>query len=351
MDHQVLNRQLLHLYWFIFLLAVLGKLTHHLLQPAQDLAEVQPVLMVVGLAVAVLAAVEWIVPHCRRFASDAVLFSGSLLAAICLFFFPEQMEAHILLFLPMVLASLYSEKVKIFVQYGSSVILYLLLHVVQPAFVQAADMTSFLIHSLGCLAVSLVVYARGDRLRQRLNRQMEIQQELLIKNVIMDKISKMDPLTNLYNYKSFYEYMDRLIEQSEKTNLSLQLAIVDIDNFKQINDTYGHLVGDLVLKRVADEMRNNVTPNDIVARYGGEEFAIIFIDKSWEEAKKMAETIRQNINRTNHIELENRPVSVSIGLYAYQKGDGREKVFQEADECLYQAKSLGKNRIATSCLQ
>lgn len=337
MDHHVLNRQLLHLYWFIFLLAVLGHMIHHLVQQAGYLADGHPLLLVVGLSIAVLAMAEWSVAHSRRFAGDAVLIAGSLLAAVCLYFFPARAEVHVLLFLPVVLASLYFEKTKIFTQYGLSLILYLLLAMIQPGFAQTADLLTCLAMSLGCLAVSLVIFAWGDRMRQRLNRLTERQQELLIKNVIMDKISKMDPLTNLYNYKSFYEYMDRLIEQSEKTNLSLQLAIVDIDNFKQINDTYGHLVGDLILKRVADEMRNNVTPDDIVARYGGEEFAIIFIDKSWEEAQTIAETIRQSINRTLHPELDNRPVSVSIGLYAYQKGDGREKVFQEADECLYLA--------------
>lgn len=193
-------------------------------------------------------------------------------------------------------------------------------------------------------AISLGIIQRGKYLLTHLEASIKSQEELLIRNILMDKANKLDPLTDLYNHKTFHEYIERLIEQSESYPLSLQLAIIDIDNFKKVNDNYGHWVGDIILKCVGDEIKAHVTLDDFVSRYGGEEFAVILTDKSTDEAYALIEQIRLSIGGIIYQELNNQAVTVSIGMCPYRKGLGKENFFKTADECLYRAKRKGKNQ-------
>ncbi len=168
--------------------------------------------------------------------------------------------------------------------------------------------------------------------------------ELLIRNAVIERMSNVDSLTDLYNHRIFQKYLGQLILQSNERNTLLQIAILDIDDFKKINDTFGHSVGDNVLKRVADKIRNLVTPEDIVARYGGEEFAIIFNNHLLEDTVEILENIRKAIASEQHPELD-RMVTVSIGLHEYKKGNTKKETFEIADEALYDAKHSGKNKI------
>jgi diguanylate cyclase (GGDEF)-like protein len=125
----------------------------------------------------------------------------------------------------------------------------------------------------------------------------------------------------------------------------LHLAIIDIDNFKKVNDTYGHWAGDIVLKSVSRCIKELLTPNEFVARYGGEEFTVIFTEKTVGEAYQMLDNIRLEIAQTKHPELDHQSVTVSIGLESYVEGEGRENLFKRADHSLYTSKKTGKNKI------
>ena len=150
---------------------------------------------------------------------------------------------------------------------------------------------------------------------ERLISTSRSERDLLIKNIIMERVSKTDALTDLYNHRTFQEYLDHLIEHCEKNHMPLQIAVIDIDNFKSINDTYGHAVGDIILKRVAGILQQSLTSDEIIARYGGEEFAIIFPAKTLEQAFEICENTRKTICELNHPEMEDRRVTVSIGLF------------------------------------
>ncbi|WP_438444643.1 diguanylate cyclase [Gorillibacterium sp. sgz5001074] len=200
--------------------------------------------------------------------------------------------------------------------------------------------------TLVCMAYRFV--ARGEEILRHLENTHSAHQELLVKNIIMDKLFKLDALTELYNHKTFHEYLEKLIEQSERNGLPLQLAILDLDNFKKVNDTYGHHVGDIVLMRTATVLRQAVTPNDFVARYGGEEFAIIFTEKTIGESYGVLERIRAEMERLPHEELGFRAVTCSIGLEEYQRGTGKDFLFKNADASLYAAKKRGKNQISST---
>lgn len=198
--------------------------------------------------------------------------------------------------------------------------------------------------------MALAVIVRARETREYLEQLTKSEQGLMVERAISDKLLKIDALTGLYNHKSFHEYLDSLLEQCESNGLRLQLALFDIDNFKRVNDTYGHWVGDLVLKEVAAKVGCLIGLNDFAARYGGEEFAVIFTDKSFQEAYAAAEQMRLAIAGMEHPYAGGKPITVSIGLCDYQLGDGKEMLFRKTDHALYTAKRGGKNAVITAAV-
>ncbi|WP_151735305.1 GGDEF domain-containing protein ['Paenibacillus yunnanensis' Narsing Rao et al. 2020] len=196
------------------------------------------------------------------------------------------------------------------------------------------------------LAQAVIIRAR--EVRSHVEQLTKSEQELMVERAISDKLLKVDALTGLYNHKSFHEYLDSLLEQCESNGLRLQLALFDIDSFKQINDTYGHWVGDLVLKELAGKVGGMIAPNDFAARYGGEEFAVIFTDKSFHEALSTAEELRAGIARMEHPYAGGKQITVSIGICDYVAGDGKELLFRKTDRALYIAKHRGKNKVVAA---
>jgi diguanylate cyclase (GGDEF)-like protein len=193
--------------------------------------------------------------------------------------------------------------------------------------------------------MTLAVIIRAREIRDHLEQVSKSEQGLMVERAISDKLLKIDALTGLYNHKTFHEYLDLLLEQCESNGLRLQLAILDIDNFKSVNDTYGHWVGDLVLKEVAAKLGGMIGLNDFAARYGGEEFAVIFTDKSLMEAYATVDELRACFERMEHSYAGGKPVTVSIGLCNYDAGLGKELLFRNSDGALYKAKKGGKNRV------
>jgi diguanylate cyclase (GGDEF)-like protein len=166
-------------------------------------------------------------------------------------------------------------------------------------------------------------------------------------------LSKTDSLTRLWNHGTFQQLLSDEIEKSRKNQDALSLAILDLDNFKQFNDSSGHQVGDQLLVKVANLLVKLARASDYVARYGGEEFAIIFPGITKEEAYQACERIRNAIEqdlRLQYLSAENNPeapqsITVSIGLAAFpQDGDTKEKLIYASDMALLLAKRSGKNQ-------
>jgi len=156
-----------------------------------------------------------------------------------------------------------------------------------------------------------------------------------------------DPLTGLYNRRYFEENLLREIMKSRRVPIVFNVLMIDVDNFKQINDKYGHQMGDEVLKAISNMFRHDVRVSDVACRFGGEEF-IIMMETSLEYGYKRAEQLRKNVAaltfHTGDQTLSN--VTISIGLAAYPKhGDSMEALIKNSDEALYKAKSLGKNQV------
>jgi diguanylate cyclase (GGDEF)-like protein len=150
-------------------------------------------------------------------------------------------------------------------------------------------------------------------------------------------------LTKLYNREKFKLLFDFMVKKSRRNEDNIVLAILDIDFFKKVNDTFGHLVGDTVLKELADILRKSLRDSDIVARWGGEEFVLALCVKEVDEAKYILEKLRKNIENYHFSTVEK--LTCSCGYTLYKGSEENDTVFQRADEALYKAKINGRNRV------
>ena len=158
-----------------------------------------------------------------------------------------------------------------------------------------------------------------------------------------------DGLTGIYNRQALDEFLAERIERSEAGNGDFSVLMVDIDNFKQINDKYGHVIGDRVLVALAQKCRGLTRGDDYVARFGGEEFTIILEGTQFRNAVKKAQQICVAIASVRYAVSESQnddylSMSVSIGVTQFKKSDTRETLIDRADKALYEAKQKGKNR-------
>jgi diguanylate cyclase (GGDEF)-like protein len=157
-----------------------------------------------------------------------------------------------------------------------------------------------------------------------------------------------DGLTGLANHREFYQSLRRELVRARRYRHSVSLLMVDVDDFKKFNDSYGHLAGDFALKKIAGILRRCVRANDIVARYGGEEFGIVLPEATASGALMLAERIKTEIGLHPFLETseDGGHLTVSVGIYSTVVGDStEEKMVKFADEAVYLAKNMGKNRV------
>jgi diguanylate cyclase (GGDEF)-like protein len=156
-----------------------------------------------------------------------------------------------------------------------------------------------------------------------------------------------DGLTGLVNHRTFQEHLHDHILRSHRYQRKLSLLLMDIDHFKNFNDTYGHQVGDLVLKTISKCLRRSVRSSDLVARYGGEEFVVILPETDVPNAHKMAERIRQNIEKEIIVNNEKKlRVTVSVGVATLDEhASAKSKLIEAADTAMYYSKENGRNRV------
>ncbi len=155
-----------------------------------------------------------------------------------------------------------------------------------------------------------------------------------------------DPLTGLYNRRFVADYLERTLQKLSRAPTSMQeisILMIDIDDFKLVNDTYGHQIGDKVLQAVAGVLESNLRISDIAARYGGEEFLVVLPRTSEKKALHIAERIRRAVSTLSVGPVPQ--ITVSIGLASWKEGLTPSGLLEIADQKLYQAKREGKNRV------
>ena len=164
------------------------------------------------------------------------------------------------------------------------------------------------------------------------------------------RLTTIDGLTQIYNKRYFLETLEREISRAHRYRRELTLMMMDIDHFKKINDTYGHLAGDYVLKQLASVIKARIRREDTMSRYGGEEFALVLPEVDQINAGQTAEKIRKLVEKTVFkFEDTKIPVTVSMGVSALDPETKDPNDFiKRADEKLYQAKNQGRNQVCSN---
>jgi diguanylate cyclase (GGDEF)-like protein len=175
-------------------------------------------------------------------------------------------------------------------------------------------------------------------------------QELQEKNKILDNLANIDGLTEVYNHRFFQNSLEQEVNRSTRHQTAIALLLIDIDLFKNFNDTYGHQAGDFVLKKFCSTLQKNLRKYDTLARYGGEEFVIILPQTSEDEALLVAEKLRAAIENARFVDLNNEyHVTASFGLTSAYPATvdnfNKNNFINQADLALYDAKKDGRNRV------
>ncbi len=179
-------------------------------------------------------------------------------------------------------------------------------------------------------------------------RIVSLQNDLIAANRRLERLSITDGLTELFNHRFFQDELARHFSESARYDRPVSLALIDLDFFKKINDTYGHAVGDQVLKTVARIFSESIRSTDVAARYGGEEFAVIMPETEMTDALTFAEKIRALVEQTPVVVDQGEVrATVSIGVSSAPHPDitTPKDLIEDADDSLYRAKEEGRNRV------
>ena len=202
----------------------------------------------------------------------------------------------------------------------------------------------------------------GEKIQAQKCYQLKDQDKIKVGNAIFKyveesspevmayKRNQMDDLTNIYNKSALISNGQEAFQKAKKLSLDLAVIVFDLDNFKNVNDTYGHLAGDFLLKQMAFLVKNKVIRSeDFFARFGGEEFCVVLFNKSMQEVIKIAERMRHIIasHEFKYQESIIPNITVSIGLALLDPTiESWEGLFEKADKAVYQSKRSGKNRVS-----
>ncbi len=228
-------------------------------------------------------------------------------------------------------------------------------HMNEPLLTRRSDGRTFV------LVVPFMIYGQeeGIKVIERMDRPFERHEEELVLNFSIqaaaaisnaklyqqkERMAVTDELTKIYNRRHFLDLANQCLKRSQRHGAPLSVLIFDIDYFKRINDELGHLVGDMVLRGLADMLIKAVPKDSVLARFGGEEFVVLLPDMSKEESLKVAEALRSAVSDYEfHTEHKTFHITISVGVAEYTKGMELTSLLHEADKALYQAKHRGRN--------
>jgi len=203
-------------------------------------------------------------------------------------------------------------------------------------------------------AETRVMAEQNQRLHTQLAQSTQQLTEVRFNLDVVRKESLVDPLTEVGNRKFFNNELARATVEAEETQMPLTLLVIDIDHFKKFNDSYGHIVGDQVLRLVARTLVENLKGRDIIARYGGEEFVILLPQTRVTDAEKVANQLRASLG-TKQIRRRSTNetlgvITISIGATEYCIGEEAETFIARADSALYEAKQTGRNKVVSQLM-
>ncbi len=208
------------------------------------------------------------------------------------------------------------------------------------------DFTQYWLIS-GIVCVLFFVLFWWNRHLSRLNYKLSrTHTELKIKSQLLEVLSITDPLTDSYNRIKMDRVFEQEIKRSTRYKKSLSVIMVDVDYFKNVNDKYGHLVGDRILQEFASTVKTHIRANDVLGRWGGEEFLIICPETGINQAESTANKLRQIIEQADFSPVKN--LTASFGVAEWCESDNQESLTAKADYSMYLAKHQGRNQVCVS---
>lgn len=341
-------------YWMLgllFLLSVIGMLPFRIADEAHLLDAMLPwKILIQGVLLLLLQlTAEWVCRQHSRFQDYYILAIGSCFSGIILAAHTSS-EIHaiqVVLILPILISIMYFNYTKVLYSCLVTFVMYALVLMINPMYRTELALGQKLLGLMLILLTTLAaigIVNRGLKLMKQEKRALLNEARHRLQEEVMSEACQRDALTGLGNHMAFQEKIGLLIK--ETSNRPMHLAMVDLDNFKAVNDTFGHWAGDQVLNRMGFLLKEWSTDRMIASRYGGEEFSIIFIHMEADEVREELERLRCKVEQFRYPELSDGGVTISIGCRQLTEGEDRESLFQRADEALYQAKRDGKNRVA-----
>lgn len=278
---------------------------------------------------------------------DSVILTAILLCTVTAWFHYTLVSALTAFILPVLLSTLFASRKRMLISAAVSL-----------CFMTVCSLRSFSlvpghVYWRNNIAVSYLLFFASLILSDLMVTYIMEKKENLFSSyqtqLILDQKIKMDPLTNLYNQHTFFDKLNECVNKAEDSDEVFSIAILDIDDFKSINDTYGHSTGNQVLEGLSDMMGLVFSPSrEFVARYGGEEFGIIFRNMSQEQAYERIEQLRRHFADNSFSRIGMKRITFSGGIAEYQFGDESISIFNRADAALYEAKKRGKNQTITA---
>jgi two-component system cell cycle response regulator len=207
----------------------------------------------------------------------------------------------------------------------------------------------------GAILIGLVLARQFLAIRETNHMHQEVQrnnQALGAANARLERLSTTDPLTELPNHRALSERLDQEVARARRYGRPLSLLFFDGDRFKQVNDTYGHSTGDVVLQELGSRVQQVLRAGDTIGRYGGEEFLVLLPETAREEACEIAERVRKAVAEhplAASVVKEGIPITISLGVASFPAdGTTGNEVVEQADQAMYWAKRLGRNQVRTA---
>lgn len=277
-----------------------------------------------------------------RLKNRSVIYAAIVTSFVVSLFHRDYLVTSCAFVFPIILSAMYNDE-KILKNSLAASLVMLSITVLTLFFENKTDLTTYLniVVLYGFIAVS---YLSGDLSIKFSQRNFSLIEEQAIENSKLEVEIDMDQMTKLYNHEAFYERLDLIIEENKNAPVDCCLAMIDIDDFKKVNDKHGHKAGDMVLETLADILKKCCTEEDVACRYGGEEFALILRNKTLTEAEKIVESALKIFSETR-FEFAKKSLTFSAGIVKLDKDQTSEMFFERADGNLYISKKNGKNRI------
>lgn len=347
-DKRLLIRDILNTLWVIIGLYLLGTGIHFFLTTYDKwLFFLEVILFPLFKFIAVMACAELFMSKFRKHTEYYIMIVITLFISIIIISIYDKVILMVLLITPVLVSLFFYNKRIIRFSVFISILTFLFIYFFYEPVHASMDTADLIIIILILLGISLLIYSlmkHSDQVMKDLLITTKEKNDLFSKNIQMERLSRLDPVTELYNHRSFHEQLDSIVGLRSPEELNVHVAVLDIDNFKQINDTFGHRAGDSVIIEVARQIKFFSVSDDFPSRYGGEEFGIITMGTSEEDFIKRVENIRESIANTSFPELKGRNVTISIGVQKLLPGMNKEDLFKGADTALYTAKRTGKNK-------